>query len=1036
MTHNPCVVDLIRGHAAGRPADIALRTPAGTMTYARLWNRAEQAGRALAGRGVRHGDTVLVRLPSGPEAVVAMLGAWLAGAAFVPVDTATPAERLAYVLRDSGATAVLDDGTALLPPAGDPGEPAGDPVESAGPRTADDEHGAYVIYTSGSTGAPKGVLVGHGALARHADAAVDLFALGRHSTVLQFASLGFDVAQEEIWPTLAAGGTLAFHGADGVPGTTQLASLAQDLGVTVLQLPTAYWRMLCAELDGEREPSFAGVRTVVIGGENATSADARAHRRTPLAHTVLVNGYGPTETVVTATALVLAPGDEVPGTDGLPIGEPVGGRVARVLDEDGRPVADGAPGELWIGGEPLALGYLNDPARTRERFLPDPYAATPGARMYRTGDMVVRRENGGLEFLGRVDNQVKVRGHRVELDEVDRHLLGAPGITSAVSFTLDDGAGGNVLAAAVARDGDGPDPRAVREHLRERVPAYLVPGRIAVLDRMPLTTSGKTDRRAAAEAAAAVLAAGATHERDDEARSPLDTVVALLRELLLAPEIGPDDDFLARGGDSLMALRVCGRMRARGISMTPGDLLTGRTARAALSRAEGRRAPDAVEEEPAGPLGLLPAQHRWLSDGELPARDHFCLNALFTTDSGLSADRLVRVAGALRRRHPALRTALRADGTAELREADPADAVRVIDLSPVPPRERAARLEEALAEAQTSMSLAEGRVLQLLYVDGAQDGARLLLTVHHFVLDGVSMGLLTDDLELLLGDGRPGAAATGPRAVGTALRDWVRTAQARQDAAEWARRTEEFAALRPDAEGSAPLPTLRTHRFRLPRDLTGQVLHGLPAAGIAPHDFALGCLVGGLAAWTGEPVHGVDVYAHSRDVSPGDLDLSRTVGYVQSTYPAVLRWEGEGVRALAAALGGPAALPERRYGFDALRFLSPDPAERAALAACPRPRVRLNFRGHLLRLEQRAPGAVLRPADESFGAHRSPLQRERYLLMAEGDIVDGELEMSLKYSTVHWSAERIEELARHVDRVMRQTLDSPDAGRPVNGGAR
>ncbi|MFF3174036.1 amino acid adenylation domain-containing protein [Streptomyces sp. NPDC057900] len=1033
MTRNPSVVDLIRAHAAGRPSDIALRTPADTVTYGRLWHRAEQAALALAGRGVRRGDTVLVRLPSGPEAVVAMLGTWLAGAAFVPVDTATPAERLGYVLRDSGATAVLDDSTALLPPV----PPAGDPVEHDGPGASDDERGAYVIYTSGSTGAPKGVLVGHGALARHARAAVDLFALGPDSTVLQFASLGFDVAQEEIWPTLVAGGTLAFHGTDGVPDTVRLASVAAELGVTVLQLPTAYWRMLCAELDGEREPSFAGVRTVVIGGENATTSDARAHRRTPLAHTVLVNGYGPTETVVTATALVLAPGDEVPGTDGLPVGEPVGDRIARVLDEDRRPVADGAPGELWIGGEPLALGYLDDPARTRERFLPDPYAAAPGARMYRTGDMVVRRENGGLEFLGRVDNQVKVRGHRIELDEVDRHLLGAPGITSAIAFTLDDGAGGNVLAAAVARDGDGPDPGAVREHLRERVPAYLVPGRIAVLDRMPLTTSGKTDRRAAAEAAAAVLAAGVTDERDDEARSPLDAVVALLRELLLAPGLGPDDDFLARGGDSLMALRVCGRMRARGISMTPGDLLAGRTARAALSRAEGRRAPDAVAEEPAGPLDLLPAQHRWLGDGDLPDRDHFCLNALFTTDSGMSTHHLARVAGALRRRHPALRTALRADGTAGLVEADATDAVRVIDLSAVPPRERAARLEEALAGAQTSMSLAEGRVLQLLYVDGVENGARLLLTVHHFVLDGVSMGLLVDDLELLLGDGLAGAAATtGPRAVGTALRDWVRSGQARQDAAEWARGTGEFAALRPDTEGAAPLPTLRTHRFRLSRDLTDRLLHRLPATGIAPHDFALGCLVGGLAAWTGEPVHGVDVYAHSRDVSPGDLDLSRTVGYVQSTYPAVLRWEGEGVGALAAALGGPAALPERRYGFDALRFLSPDPAERAALAACPRPRIRLNFRGHLLRLEERAPGAVLRPADESFGAHRSPLQRERYLLMAEGDIVDGELETSLKYSTVHWSAERIAELAGHIDRVMRQALDSPDDGRPVNGGAR
>ncbi|WP_327710185.1 amino acid adenylation domain-containing protein [Streptomyces sp. NBC_00464] len=1035
MTRNPSVMDLIRAHADGRPADTALRSPAGTVSYAQLWDRAEQAAQALAGRGVRPGDTVLVRLPSGPEAVVAMLGTWLAGAAFVPVDTATPAERLAHVRGDSGATVVLDDSTPLLPSAGDPAEPAG-------PHTPDDDHGAYVIYTSGSTGAPKGVLVGHRALARHVTASVALFALGRHSTVLQFASLGFDVAQEEIWPTLAAGGTLAFHGTGSVPDTARLASVAEEMKVTVLQLPTAYWRMLCAELDGDGSPSFAGVRTVVIGGENATTADARAHRRTPLAHTVLVNGYGPTETVVTATALVLAPGDAVPDTAGLPIGHPVGDRVARVLDEDGRPVADGSPGELWIGGEPLALGYLNDAARTRERFLPDPYAAAPGARMYRTGDMVVRREDGGIEFLGRVDNQVKVRGHRIELDEVDRHLLEAPGITAATAFTMDDGAGGNVLAAAVAGTGTGPDPRSVREYLRERVPAYLVPGRIAVLDRLPLTTSGKTDRRAAAEAAAAALAAGATPAPDEDPRSPLDLVLTLLRGLLLAPGLGPDDDFLAQGGDSLMALRVCGRMRARGISMNPGDLLVGRTARAAVTRAEGRRAPDAVEEEAAGPLGLLPAQHRWLHDGDLPDRDHFCLNALFTTDSGLSADRLGRVAAALRRRHPALRTALCADGTAELRETGPADAVRIIDLAPVPARERAARLEDALAAAQTSMSLAGGRVLQLLYIDGADAGARLLLTVHHFVLDGVSMGLLVDDLELLLGDGRPEAAAVGPRAVGTALRDWVTGAQARQDAAQWAARTQEFTALRPDTDGTALLPTLRTHRFRLPRDLTTQVLQHLPATGIAPHDFALGCLVGGLAAWTGEPVHGVDVYAHSRDVSPGDLDLSRTVGYVQSTYPAVLRWEGEGVRALTAALAGPAALPERRYGFDALRFLSPDPAERAALAACPRPRVRLNFRGHLLRLEQRAPGAVLRPADESFGAHRSPLQQERYLLMAEGDIVDGELEMSLKYSTVHWSAERIEELARHIDRVMRQTLDSPggprtaDTALPVNGGAR
>ncbi|GHH56952.1 amino acid adenylation domain-containing protein [Streptomyces candidus] len=1049
MTGHPAILRLIRAHAAARPAAVALRTPDDTVTYRQLWSCAEQAAQALATRGVRRGDTVAVRMPAGPEAVVAMLATWLAGAAFVPVDTRTPAERLAHILDHSRAVVVLDKETELLEV---PAErtTTTSPADPADGSTPLDDPGAYVVYTSGSTGAPKGVLVGHRALAGHVTASVDLFALGPHSTVLQFASLGFDVAQEEIWPTLVAGGTLAFHGADSTPDTAQLAAFAAELGVTVLQLPTAYWRMLCVELDGADGPSFAGVRTVVVGGENATTADARAHRRTPLAHTVLVNGYGPTETVITATALVLSPGDDVPGTAGLPIGKPVGDRVARVLDEDHRPVAHGEPGELWIGGALLATGYLYDAARTRERFVPDPYAADPGARMYRTGDMVVRREDGGIEFLGRVDNQVKVRGHRIELDEVDRHLLDTPGITSATAFTLDDGAGGNVLAAAVARNASGPDPRAVREHLRRRVPAYLVPGRIAVLDRLPLTTSGKTDRRAAAEAAATALAAGTTNAPDGpvEAQEPLERVLVLLRGLLLAPQLGPDDDFLAQGGDSLMALRVCAQLRAQGTSMHPADLLVGRTARAAVARAEHRDAPDTVEEEPAGPLALLPAQHRWLHDGDLPERDHFCLNALFTTDSGLSTRRLVRVAEALQRRHPALRTALCEDGTVVLKETDPADAVRTVDLAAFVPPERTARLEGALATAQTSMSLAEGRVFGLLYAECAEAGARLLLTVHHFVLDGVSMGLLVDDLELLLGDGRPGATATGPRAIGAALRDWVHTAQARADAAKWVAHTREFAVLRPDAEGPAPLPTLRTHRFRLPVEATRTVTHRLPAAGIAPHDFALGCLVGGLAAWTGEPVHGVDVYAHSRDVSPGDLDLSRTVGYVQSTYPAVLCWEGEGMSALVAALDGPAALPERRYGFDALRFLSPDPAELAALAACPRPRVRLNFRGHLLRMEQRAPGTVLRPAQESFGAHRSPLQQERYLLMAEGDIVDGRLEMSFKYSTVHWSADRIDELAGCVDRVMRQALDpsavpralsvarQPHTDRLADGGAR
>ncbi|MEU8505009.1 amino acid adenylation domain-containing protein [Streptomyces brevispora] len=1033
---------MVRAHAENRPSAIALRTRHTTVTYAELWERARKCAQTLAELGVRPGDTVAVRLPSGPGAVAAMLGSWLAGAVFLPIDTATPEERRGHLLGHSRAVALIEaetGPTALTAPR-DGAEDDRDTMTADGPA-------AYLIYTSGSTGAPKGVLVGHRELAGHVIAATELFGLDEHDTVLQFASIGFDVAQEEIWPTLAAGGTLAFH-EGGVPGTDDLASLVRDLGVTVLQLPTAYWRMICAELDGAAGPSFGAVRTVVIGGENATTADARTHRRTPLAGTTLVNGYGPTETVITATAMVIAPHHNLPETGGLPIGGPVGTRVLHVLDENRLPVAPGEPGELWIGGDLLAAGYLHDPRRTRERFCPDPYAQRPGARMYRTGDLVRRYEDGTLEFLGRIDNQVKVRGHRIELDEVDRYLLDAPGVSSATAFTLDDGNGGQLLAAAVARSAQGPDPQAVREHLRGRVPGYLVPGRIAVLDRLPLTTSGKTDRRAAAAAAAELpadrAAAADTGPADTggEGPAPLDAVVQALRGLLQAPLLGPDDDFLAQGGDSLMAMRVCARMRALGVPMTPGDLLAGRTARAAVARAAERAAPvPVVADEPAGPLRLLPAQRRWLGDGDLPERDHFCLNALFTLDSGLPQERLALVAEALMRRHSALRTALHDDGTAELTEPAPHSAVRHVDLSAVAPQERTERLEEELAAAQRSMSLSSGRVLQLLHAEIGDGTARLLLTVHHFVLDGVSMGLLVDDLEALLGGDAPESAVTGPRAVGQALQEWVRTDQARADAAVWAAASGGFAVLRPDGDGPAGLPTLRTHRFRLPADATRLVTHELPALGVAPHDFALGCLVGGLAAWTGEPVHGVDVYAHSRDVAPGHLDLSRTVGYVQSTFPAVLRWEGGSIAALRTALARPAALPERRYGFDALRFSSPDAAERAALDSAARPAVRLNFRGHLLRLEQRAPGAVLRPAAESFGAHRSPLQHERYLLMAEGDIVGGELELSLKYSTGHFAPERVEALAGHIDQVMRQILGplAPAAAptpKNVSGAAR
>lgn len=584
------VPDLIKARAAAAPA-LALRTAEGAVTYAELWQRAVRTCGGLSALGVGIGDIVAIRLPSGPDAVVAMLATWLSGAAFLPMDEAVPDEYCSRVLRDSGATAVFDRHNVLQARA------LSTKREGAAlDCSVSDDRPAYIIYTSGSTGAPKGVVVGHEALAGHATAIVDLLGLERHDTVLQFASIGFDVAQEEIWPTLAVGGALAFRGAATID-VDGLAACVRDFGVSVLQLPTAYWRLVCAALEGTTDASFAGVRTVVIGGESATANDASVHRNGPLGHCTLVNGYGPTETVITASALVLRPSQAVPRSVGLPIGEPIGDRQFYVLDEELRPTPRAVPGELWVGGRLLADGYLNDPDRTADRFRADHFARDAGARdarMYRTGDLVVRHENGELEFLGRLDNQVKVRGFRIELDEVDRHLLDTPGITAAAAITLDDGTGSQVLGAGVSRTPDGPTAEQIRESLRQRLPKHMVPGPIFVFDSLPVTTSGKIDRRAVATLAAAEHAVqpAATAvpafvpEPDGQQASAVDLLVGLLRELLHLPEFGPEDDLLAQGGNSLIAMRVCGTLKERGWRLRPSDLMAETTVRGAAEYME------------------------------------------------------------------------------------------------------------------------------------------------------------------------------------------------------------------------------------------------------------------------------------------------------------------------------------------------------------------------------------------------------------------------------------------------------------------
>ncbi|MEU7693420.1 amino acid adenylation domain-containing protein [Microbispora sp. SCL1-1] len=549
-------------------AEVVRRTPHAVavvcgeteVTYGELDRRAARLAAALRARGVRPGEVVGVCLPRSVEAITALLAVWRAGAAYLPFEPEEPEERLAFSLADAGATHVITTRalpaglTAVGPLAGEDEAALGDRGEPQETRPGDL---AYVISTSGSTGRPKGVAVEHRAIAARIRWMREEYGLAPGDRVVQFASLSFDTHLEEVFPTLAAGAALVLlpGGAATLP---DLLAAPGGERVTMLDLPTAYWHHLVEEIDQIAWPP--ALRLVVIGGEQASGgAVARWHGRFG-DRVRLVNTYGPTEAAVIATATDLGPTPY----GRPPIGRPVGATTVHVLDAAGAPVPKGVIGELVIGGAGVARGYLRRPALTAAAFVPDPLGP-PGSRRYRTGDRARWNQDGTLEFLGRLDGQLKVRGFRIEPGEVEARLLDHPGVGQAfVTVHAEE------LVAYVTGTATGEELAA---HLARTLPRHLVPTAWVVLDALPLTSRGKVDRAALP---APVRASSAGHVAPSTDAELL--VAEIWSELLGVDTIGVNDDFFTLGGHSLLATRIAARLRrATGVEVPVRTIFERRT---------------------------------------------------------------------------------------------------------------------------------------------------------------------------------------------------------------------------------------------------------------------------------------------------------------------------------------------------------------------------------------------------------------------------------------------------------------------------
>ena len=755
------VHELFRRQAGRNPEMVAVVYADRSLTYSELDHCSDCLAHELRLAGVEAGVRVGLCVERSLEMVVAVLGILKAGGAYVPLDPDYPSARLEFMLRDTRAAVLVAQVKLLdhLPHFdGVVVEVEADRIENdlaAAPRIdAVGSHGdlAYIMYTSGSTGMPKGVCVHHRSIVRLV-CETNYVELGPEEVVLQLAPMSFDAATFEIWGALLNGGRLVVYPA-GKPSLEEVGAEIRRHRVTTLWLTGALFHQMV----DQHLPDLAGVRQLLAGGEALSPDHVRRVLASLGSEQRLINGYGPTENTTFTCCHVMAAGDEVSET--VPIGRPIANTRVYVLDESLQPVPIGVAGELCIGGDGLAEGYWNRSELSAQRFIANPLPEETGARLYRTGDLVRYRADGVLEFIGRIDDQIKVRGFRVEPGEVESALCQHRDVNEAVVLCREDVPGERILVAYVTgSEHCEPVPTELRVHLRAALPAFMIPSAFVVLDTLPVTPNGKVDRAALPPPSG---------ERQIEAgyvasRTELEARLAdIWARVLRVDRVGIHDDFFELGGHSLLATQVVSRVReAFDIELTLAEFFAHPTVSVLgahlLTLPKGLRAvwsaPPMVPVDRAEPLSLSFAQQRLWYLHEL-VQDNVAYHVpIFLRLSGpLIRESLEGALNAVVARHEALRTTFDSvDGQARQVISEQLHLeLSLIDLRSLEPVRRDIELRRlAEEEARRQFDLSNGPLIRssLLLVGEAEHV--LLLTIHHIVFDGWSVGVLLRELHEL-----------------------------------------------------------------------------------------------------------------------------------------------------------------------------------------------------------------------------------------------------------------------------------------------
>ncbi|WP_339440775.1 non-ribosomal peptide synthetase [Pseudomonas proteolytica] len=1014
-----CIHHLFSQQVQARGEAPALTFAGQTLSYRELDSRANRLAWMLRERGVGPQVRVGLALPRSLEMVIGLLAILKAGGAYVPLDPEYPLDRLHYMIEDSGiglllSDAAMFDALGTLPASvscwcleDDLPVLANYPASDL-PAISLAQHQAYLIYTSGSTGKPKGVVVSHGEIAMHCQAVIERFGMRAEDCELHFYSINFDAATERLLVPLLRGAQVVLR-AQGQWDAEEICGLIREHRITILGFTPSYGSQLAQWLATQNQT--LPVRMCITGGE-ALTGEHLARIRAAFQPALFFNAYGPTETVVMPLAS-LAPEVLEEGAGSVPIGSIIGARVAYILDADLALVPQGATGELFVGGAGLAQGYHQRPGMTAERFVADPYA--DGGRLYRTGDLVRQRADGLVEYLGRIDHQVKIRGFRIELGEIETRLLEHEAVREAVVLALDAPSGKQLAAYLVSDASDHADLReALKVHLKAQLPDYMVPTHLMVLDSMPLTANGKLDRRALPQPDAE-----ANRQAYVAPSNELElSLAAIWCAVLNVQQVGLHDNFFELGGDSILSIQVVSRARQAGIHFSPRDLFQHQTVQALATVATRSEQITAEQGVLTGPSGMTPVQH-WFFDSPIPARHHWNQALLLAPVQALDPRRLEQALLAVLEHHDALRLSFTQRDAQWHAEHLAVPEGGVLWLAQVTDMQQC---EALFADAQRSLDLEHGPLLRALLVDGPMGQQRLLIAIHHLVVDGVSWRVLLEDLQNVYRQLSDGQAVSLP-AKTSALRDWAARLQAyasseslREELRLWQQQLAGPAVELPvdRAHGSLRNRDAQTVSVRLDAERTRQLLQQAPSAyRTQVNDLLLTALARVLCRWSGHESTLIQLEGHGRETLFDEIDLTRSVGWFTSAYPLRLTpldieeasGQGASIKAIKEQLR---AVPHKGLGYGVLRYLA-DSTCRQAMAALPSASITFNYLGQFDQSFDSQ--ALFHPLEASAGPAHDPDAPLPNALSVDSQVYGGELVLRWTFSRERHDQQTISELA-------------------------